>query len=291
MNKRLWVHLALLLVGIIYGLNYGLAKIVMPTYIGAFGFINMRVLSAALLFTVLHFFVSKERISDRRDYLRLFGLAAMGVAANQLLFFKGLSLTSPIHASLIMTTLPIIVLLFSLWLNKEKPTGYKIGGVLLGASGAILLLLSGEIDWGNAVFAGDIMILLNATTYGYYLVKVKPLMAKYQALTVVKWVFLFGALLVLPFGWSELQAVSWSQLPGQIWWIIAFVILGVTFLTYLLNTWALSYVNSSVVGVYAYIQPVFATLIAIILKQDQLDLPKILFSLLIFAGVFLATKK
>ncbi|WP_226391387.1 EamA family transporter, partial [Penaeicola halotolerans] len=80
-----------------------------------------------------------------------------GVAANQLLFFKGLSLTSPIHASLIMTTLPIFVLLFSLWLNKEKPTGYKIGGVLLGASGAILLLLSGEIDWGNAVIAGGLM--------------------------------------------------------------------------------------------------------------------------------------
>ena len=132
---------------------------------------------------------------------------------------------------------------------------------------------------------------MNAASYGIYLVLVKPLMQHYRAATIIKWVFLFGFFMVLPFGWPEFSTTDWSVIPPSIWLAIIYVLVFTTFVAYMLNAWTLRYVNSSVVGIYIYLQPVFATIVATLWGQDQLTLEKLLYSLLIFAGVYLVSRK
>ena len=289
--KKLQVHGALVLVSLIYGANYSIAKIATPEYVGPFGFIVIRVVITTGLFWLLAFFSKREPIQHKRDYLLFFRCAIFGVAINQLMFFKGISLTSPIHGSLIMTTVPFIVLVVSYFLLKEKITRNRIIGLLIGASGAIALILSEGVSVGNDIFVGDLFILLNAGSYSIYLVLVRPLMMRYQATTIIRWIFLFGVPMVTPFGIHQVFIVEWAQLPPEVWWSIAFVVIGTTFLAYSLNAWSLKFVSSTVVGMYIYLQPVFATIIAIMMAQDTLDLNKIFFTILIFSGVYLVSKK
>lgn len=290
MNK--WkVQSALVLVNIIYGANYSIAKTVMPHDIKPYGFIFVRVFFAGILFWLFNRVMSNKEKVAKKDLPRLALCALLGVAGNQLMFFQGLSLTSPINASLIMTTIPVIVLTASAFLLKEKIGWKKITGACMGLTGAALLILGKEdISLENSHFAGDLLIFGNATSFAFYLVLVKPLMGKYSPKTVVQWIFMIGLLMVAPFGWEQFQDVQWSTLPSGAWMAIIYVVLFTTFLAYLLNVWALQYVNSSVVGVFIYLQPVFASIIALSLGQDTLDAQKIAYSLLIFSGVYLVTQ-
>jgi len=292
--KGLKVHAALLTVAIIYGANYSIAKSLMPHFIGPYGFILLRVFGALLFFALAHKIWIKEKIYSKADYLRLFVCAVFGVAANMLCFFKGLSLTSPINSSVIMTVNPIMVLLFSALLLREKINTLKLLGVGLGMTGAIMQILdpfgvSKEIEGIN--WRGDLLVMVNATCYALYLVLVKPLMLKYHAFTVVKWTFTFGLVLVLPFGFFELTGAKWQNLDGQILWRLAFVVLGTTFLAYLLNAWALRFVNSSVVGAYIYLQPLIASFIALIWGGYLGTWYMAIYAALIFAGVYLVSKR
>ena len=282
---------ALVIVNLIYGANYAIAKTVMPQYIRPFGFIFTRVLFATLLFWLFNALISNHEKVDRKDFPRLALCGLLGVAANQLLFFSGLNLTSPINASLIMTTVPVIVLLASALILGEAVGWKKVLGVSMGLSGAALLVLNKkELSLENSSLAGDLMVLLNGTSYSLYLVLVKPLMQKYNSHTVVKWAFLIGLLLITPFGWQQFTEVQWQELPTDAWLAILYVILGTTFLAYLLNAWALRFVNSSVVGIFVYLQPIFASVIAVSIGQDSLGWQKTAYSLLIFAGVYLVTR-
>jgi drug/metabolite transporter (DMT)-like permease len=291
MNSNFKVHGALLSVALIYGANYSIAKQVMPEYIQPFGFILIRVIVATTLFWLFHFINKKEEITSRKDLIYLFWCSIFGVSANQLLFFGGLNLTSPINASLIMTIVPIIVLgVSAIWL-KERLTGRKIAGIILGCTGAILLLAKSNISFENQVFVGDVLIFLNASSFAIFLVMIKPLMLRYSAITISKWLFLFGTIVVIPFGVGEFSQIEWQSFNYSIWLMVAYVAILSTFVAYLLNAWALKFVNSSVVGVYIYLQPVFATTIAISIGQDELTLRKLLLALLIFSGVFLVSYK
>lgn len=291
MNSRLWVHVALFTVALIYGANYTIAKYAMPDYIGAFGFIAVRVIITTILFWILHQFLSKERVESKRDYLRLILCGLFGITINQLLFFKGLSLTTPINASIIMTVNPIAVVIAAYLLGQEAITRNKVLGLALGAIGAYLLITKDGTSFSNQNFLGNGMVFLNACSYAVYLVLVKKMMMKYESLTVVKWVFLFGGIMAIPFGIPDLYLVEWALMPPFAWWSIVYVVLGTTFFAYLLNAWGLKFVNSSVVGIYIYLQPVLATFVAMILKSDKLELRDILFSLLIMSGVYLVSKK
>lgn len=251
----------------------------------------LRVILATILFWILHTATLDEKIKDKKDYFRLARCAFFGVAVNQLMFFKGLSLTTSINASLIMTTNPIIVFIASYFILHEQITFRKIIGVIMGLTGAALLLWKDEVSMDSDSFLGNLFVLINAISYAIYLVLVKPLMHKYDAKTVVKWIFLFGAVMVIPFGWEEIQVVDWDSFTGMAWFSIAFVIIGTTFIAYLLNAWALGHVTSSVVGIYIYLQPVFASIIAIIMGKGHLDLKTILLSGLIFSGVYLVSKR
>lgn len=291
MNKTLQAHLALLIVNVIYGANYSIAKEVMPGYVQPFAFVLMRVAGAAVLFWIVSSLFIKEKL-DKKDLPKIALLALFGVTINQLLFLKGLSLTSPINASIIMISNPIVVLVFAALALKEKISFSKIAGIVLGISGALLLLLFNKtFSFGSETIAGDTMILINSLSWAGYIILVKPLMKKYNTFTIVKWVFLLGSAFVLPFGYNEFTQVNWNQLPNHIWWDIAFVVIGTTFIAYVLNTYALRTLSPSVVSIYIYLQPFLATLIAIFYYQnDELDSRKIVSGILIVSGVYFVSR-
>ena len=290
MPKLLKVHGALFLVNLIYGGNYTIAKEVMPKFIEPFGFILLRVIGALLLYFIAHSLFVKEKVV-RTDLPKLALCGLFGVATNQLFFFKGLSLTTPINASLLMITTPILVMTISAFSKTEKISLIKIAGLLFGATGAYLVISDRDFSFGSSTLSGDIMIMLNAMSYGIYLVLVKPLMKKYHPLTVIKWVFTFGFFPVLIFGFNELSSVNWSTFSMPIWWAVIYVVIGVTFVAYLLNLFALKEVNPSVVGIYVYLQPILASLIALSVGKDELSLIKLVAAAFIFAGVYLVSVK
>ncbi len=297
MNETTKAHLALIIVNLIYGANYVIAKEVMPAYIQPFGFIVLRVSFALCLFWLFHYFVSRVRTGlihkkiERKDWGMLAACGLFGVAINQLMFFKGLSLTAPINASLIMITTPILVLIMAAIIIKEKITSFKLFGVLLGCIGAGLIIWfgnkAGKAGAGSRL--GDLLVFINASSYALYLVLVKPLMARYHAITVVKWVFFFGFLIVMPFGWNEFTQIEWNSFPVFIWACVVYVVIATTFITYLFNIYALQKVNASVVSTYIYTQPVIATIIAISFGKDSLSLIKVGAAIMIFIGVFLVS--
>jgi len=291
MPSKFKIHSALLFVGLIYGANYSIAKILMPAYIEPFGVILIRVIIGTVLYWLFAAISGSEKIQYKRDYLRFAGLAVVGVALNQLMFFKGLSMTSPISASVIMTISPISVLIVSYFVLKEKISKNKIIGIGLGSTGAVLLIGIDGFTMDSSTFIGNLFILTNAISFSLYLVFVKPLMHRYKAITVIKWVFLFGMFLVIPFGVEEFLAVNWATLTTDAWLSLAFILIGTTFIAYLLNTWALQFVSPSVVGYYIYLQPVFATLVAIAFRGDDLTIEESIYALLIFAGVYLVSFK
>lgn len=291
MSKVLKAHIALFLVALIYGANYSIAKVVLDDgYMGPLGFILLRVATGVLLFTLLHRFWIREKI-DRADWWRLMLCGLFGVAINQMFFFMGLKLTQPIHASLLMTTTPILVLIISSLLIGERITSRKVAGVILGAVGAILLLTQdSEVEWNRSGLLGDLMVLVNATSYGLYLVLVRKLMLRYNPITVVRWVFTFGLLYVFPFGFGELNSVDWASFSKWIWLAVLYVLLFTTFFTYLFNAYALTVVSPSIVSFYIYLQPLLAATIALLMGQDQLDWLKGASAAMIFTGVYLVSK-
>ncbi len=296
-------HLALIGVNLLYGGNYVVAKEATPEYILPFGFIFVRASIGMILFFAFHFLLSRfflkkdallAKAIEKSDRLRLMACGLFGVTINQLLFIKGLSLTAPINASLIMITTPILVLLLAALIIGEKITRYKALGVLLGAAGAALVIIYGQNTAASAVQSssfGDLLVMINACSYGLYLVIVKPLMSKYHPITIIKWVFFWGFLFAIPFSYPEFSQTDWERFPTYVWWAVVYVVIGATFFTYLLNIFALQKVNASVVSSYIYTQPVIATCIAVALGKDELSWIKILGGLLIFAGVYLVSAR
>jgi drug/metabolite transporter (DMT)-like permease len=218
--------------------------------------------------------------------------AFFGVALNMLTFFKGLSFTSPISAAVIMVTTPIIVMILSTILMKDKMKKRKIFGILLGLFGTFFLILYGK-SIGNATNAslGNFLVFINAVSYAFYLIIVKKLMDKYNAFTFVKWIYTFGLLMVIPFGWNEYQEIQWQTLPTIILWEIVFVVVFTTFFTYLFNLVSMRELKPTTVAVFIYLQPLFATVFAISLGKDELSWVKIVSAVLIFVGVYLVTMK
>jgi len=291
LNQNVKVHGALLAVGLIYGANYSIAKAPMPELISPFGFILIRVAAATLIFWIIDAFSEKESIKYPRDYMSLLKCAVFGVAANQLLFFNGLSMTSTISASIIMTTNPIIVLIASYLILHEPATKMKIAGVFMGSMGAILLILRNDVSWTEGSFLGDVLIFMNATSYGIYLILVKPLMRRYKPMTIIKWIFLIGLIMIIPIGIKDVFVVNWSTMPLSGWTSIIYVIIFTTVLAYLLNMWALKFVSPTVVSYYIYLQPLFATLVAVVFLDEIPGTNILLFAAMIFVGVYLVSKK
>jgi len=290
-------HLALLGANVIYGANYLIAKGIMPNKIGPSAFVFIRLFCGAILFWIIKSFI-KERIA-KKDMLRLALCGLLGAAANQLLFFNGLNLTSPIDASIIITSIPVMVLIFSAFILKEKITLNKLLGITVGGIGAVLLIWYGNTAEGTSSFLGNLLVFLNACCYGLYLVIVKPLMKKYNSITLISWVFLFGFIFMFPFGIGDLLSTDFSSFDLNTYLVITFVVVFTTFFAYLFNIYALNYVSPSVNSSYVYLQPavsfIMVSIYAYVLMHDEyaqdINLVKILSCLLVVSGVYLISRK
>ena len=292
MNSRL---LALLSAGgatMIYGLNHTIAKEVMPDHVGAFGFIFIRTAGATILFWFASLFVPFEKI-NKKDYLKLFITALLGMCLNMLSFFKGLELSTPVNSGIFATTNPIIILCLSYFFLKEKIGLKKFIGIILGFIGALILVLQGTENSLRApnVLLGNFLFLLNSIFFSSFIIMVKPLTQKYSTITIMKWLFFMGFFMTLPVTNKEFSQINWSNLPFDAVWRIIFVVLGTTFLTYVLNLFALKKLQASTVGAFAYAQPIIAISFAIITGNDYISLGRGLACLTIIVGVYLVSQK
>ncbi|MBO0330727.1 DMT family transporter [[Muricauda] lutisoli] len=292
MSKRTLAILAAIGATFIYGINHTVAKGVMPGHVKPFGFIFLRVGGAALLFWLISFFGPKEKI-ERRDWGRMLVCALLGMSINMLSFFKGLQLSTPINSAVLVTIIPIIVVVISALFLSERITLNKGLGIFMGFVGAIGLILFGveaRQDAPNIPF-GNFLFIINATSYGAYLVVVKKLIEKYHPFTLMKWLFTIAIFINLPLTLPEALEIKWSTMPIWAYGSIAFVIIGTTFLTYLFNIFALTQLKASSVGAFVYMQPLVGILFALFSGKDELTLVKVVAMTLVLAGVYLASKK
>ncbi len=289
MNKTVFSHLALFTANLIYAITFTVAKDVMGGHVAPIAFILMRATGATILFWVIHQFFIREKV-DRKDWKYLILCGFFGVAFNQMMFFKGLDLTTPINAAVTMTSTPILVFLSAIYLGQEKLNLRRGIGILLGAVGAISLILmsTSQLRAENPTL-GNFLVFVNAVSYSIYLVLAKPLMTKYNPVTVIKWAFTIGWVIILPFGFQGFTEVVWTDMSSSIIWSIVFVVVGTSFLAYLFNILALKNLRASTVSFYIYLQPLLATVIALSVGSDSLNATKILSGLAIFIGVFLVS--
>lgn len=289
MNNRIKAHLALLGANLFYGAGFTVAKQIMPRLIQPLGFIFIRVSVVVLLFWLSYGMGKNYRTKiARKDWPILILGGLFGVALNQMLFFMGLNLTFPIHASLIMMGTPLLITIISLFVLRERINPVKAIGLMLGIGGAFLLMSAGkELTLTGNSALGDLFVLLNAASYAIYLVMIKPLMQRYRPIIVIRWVFFFGLLFVLPFGYTHFAAINWNLFNFTDYTALAFIVICVTFFTYLWNIYALQHLPASTAGAYIYLQPIFAAVISVLVTGEQLTWVKIAATLLIFSGVYL----
>ena len=292
MSKRTLAILAALGATTIYGINHTIAKGVMPTYVKPFGFIMLRVVGAAILFWGISFFGPKEKI-ERRDWGRLLVCAVLGMVVNMLAFFKGLQLSTPINSAVLITITPIIVVVLSALLLKEKIKLNKALGIALGFVGAVGLIVFGAEIRQDApnIPLGNFLFIINSIAYGAYLIVVKKLIEKYHPFTLMKWLFTIAIVINFPITLPEFLEIQWSTMPLWAYGAIAFVVIGTTFMTYLFNVFALTELKASTVGAFVYVQPLIGILFALFTGKDQLSTIKILATVLVLMGVYLASKK
>ncbi len=289
MSNKLRSHLALFFVALIYGANFSIAKYLMdPGFVGPNAFILFRVLTALLLFWI---FTPQSPSIERKDYGLVLICAISGVAGNQLLFFNGLHLSSPLHAALIMVCTPILVLVIKTW-NGGTLNKVQWSGCILGFIGACYLILhQSDKTVDHTSGWGDFMVLLNASLYAYYLTRVPELIDKYGAFQTMRWTFAVALIPVFIFGYSEIPAVAFSDFNLYHWMAFAFVLIATSFLAYALNSYALQHSEAELVSNYIYLQPLLASILAILLKQDKLEGHHFLSACLIFTGLYLSSKK
>lgn len=292
MNSRALALLAATAASTIYGINHTIAKGLMPDVIGPYGFILLRVSGAALIFWIISLFYTSEKV-DKRDWYRIMACAFFGMVLNMTMFFKGLSLSTPINSSVVITIAPVLLLILSAFFLNERITVLKGVGIGLGLTGALVLILFGPKTQTNApnIPIGNLLFIVNAASYSVYLIIVKPLVAKYNAITLMKFFFLFAVIMNIPIGISEFTDVAWSTLSFDSIWKMIFVVVGTTVLTYLFNIYALKQLSPSVIGVFMYLQPLIAAIFAVLVGADTLTTLKIVAAALIFLGVFLTTRK
>ena len=249
----------------------------------------LRVGVSTILFWLLAVFY-RSSVRIKKEHIGRFILCTItGVIINQLLFIKGLSMTLVIHASLLTLVTPIFITFIAAYLLKEKFSRLKVAGLTLGISGAIMLITRKESGGsGEDILTGDILVMINAISYAFYFVLVKPLMREYRPINVLRWVFTMGLPVMLAFGWEELTEIRWSTFDAPAYMSLTLIVIGATFLAYSFNLYSIHKLGASVTGAYIYTQPVFATIIAVLVMNETLTPYKVIAALLILSGVFLA---
>lgn len=290
--KNWKAHAAVLSANLIFGINFSAVQYVTKNFIGPFGLNVLRVGISTLMLWALLFFSSTKAGIQRKHIGRFMLCSLTGVVINQMLFIKGLSMTLSIHASLLILVTPIFITMVAAWLGTEKLSFWKIAGLITGVSGAVMLALNKEHGGNsNAVLWGDIFIIINAISYAFYFVLVKPLMTEYNPVHVIRWVFTLSLLFVIPIGWSEVWQVDWQSASMRDIVSVSFIVVGATFFAYLFNLYGIHRLGASITGTYIYTQPIFATIIAVLFLGEVFTLNKALAALLIVAGVLMVSGK
>lgn len=292
-TEKLKGHILILIANILFAINMPISKYLLPSHVQPEALTIMRMSSACLLFWFTSLFIKREKVT-MKDLGLLFICALCGVGINQGLFIVGLNRTSPVDASIIATGVPIFVMLLAAVILKEPITKMKAFGVLLGCCGGISLILASTHATGQASsLEGNLMIIVSGFVYSIYLVLSKPLSLRYSAVTMMKWMFLFSTLVLLPFTWQHVpgtpafhrEAFDMKKIGA-----ICFVLIGATFIPYLLIPMSLKRIRPTTVSMYNYIQPIIASLIAVMVGQDTFSLQKVLSAALVFVGVYLVTQ-
>jgi drug/metabolite transporter (DMT)-like permease len=291
LNQNLKSHLAIIGANIIWGLNYVVAKGIMPDFLLPQAVVFLRVSGTLILVWILHLFLPSEKV-EKKDLLKMALCSVFGVVVNQILFFEGLNRTTPISASIIATGIPIYILIFSHFILKEKITGAKVFGIMIGATGALMIILSvGSGDFRSNTLVGNSMIFANNTCWALYLVLLKPLMKKYDTLTLMKWTFLFGFIILFPFSFSITASSAFAQIPFNIWMSVLFVVFITSGFAYCLVNYSLKTVSPNVNGIYIYLQPVVASIVAIIFRNDAFTVIDLIAAILIMSGVYFVSRQ
>lgn len=293
MTKEKWQgHIAILVCNLIFGLNTPTAKTLVPLWISPTALTLLRMSFAAILFWLIASFFKKEKVKSKDLFTIFFG-ALFGLVGAQLSFAQALLYTSPVNISLIAAMTPVVVMLMAaLWL-KEPITLKKAAGVITGAAGALLIIFhSSPIQQGSDNMLGNLYSVINIITYGIYLIITRKVSSKYSAITLMKWMFLFSALISLPLGWHNLviAKVFSANTPIDVCWRLAYIVVLATGVAYFLVPMALKRIRPTTVSMYNNIQPILASSIAILIGQDFFSWDKPMAALLVFTGVYLVTQ-
>lgn len=289
-NESLAPHFALLAVQAMFGSAPILGKFALAAF-PTLTIVGFRVAGAALAFFLLQRMRGGFRLERRSHYFHFAALTCFGVVFNQLLFFKGLSLTTATNTSLLAVTIPVFAILVSAAIGNDRLTWMKILGVVLACAGVVYLIDPMKASFSSETTQGDVLIILNCLSYATYIAVSKRIIIHYGALKSIAWIFLFGSVVNVPLGLYSLSTVEAGAIGWQAWLAVATIVVFPTILSYYWNTWALARVEPSVVAVYIYLQPLIGTLLAIFVLGEAWK-PRIFPAMaLIFTGVFLVTRK
>lgn len=293
MNSRTKAHFALLGTNLFFAINYSAIKYFTSNHFaGPFGINIIRIGISLILFWALFLFSPTKKILDKKDVPSLLLCALTAIALNQMLFIKGLSLTFPIHASLLTLITPIMITIIAARILREKITVAKIVGLFLGISGAVLLIGAKESTApGDNILLGDILVILSSIAYTFYFILVKPLMKKYSPIHVIRLIFTFGFFMILPFCINEFSDITWQVFTIKDWSLLFLIVIPGTFLAYIFNVYGIKILSASTAGAYIYSQPVFAVVVAMVFLKEHLSFYKIIAAVLIFGGVYLSNWK
>ena len=289
MTERLKAHISLLVATLLFGANYWVSKILVDI-LNPNQLVFLRTVGAASLFAIVYFLSARPKL-NKGELLRLLVAGIFGVAINQILFFSGLQYTSPVDTAIIHVSNPIIVLVLSLIFLHTKLSRWKIAGIFVGAIGAsILVLYQKELVFNPESIKGNLMILGNTTAYAIFLVIMKPILKKYDTITTMFWVYLFATILIVPYTFTDVQAIQWQQLWGWPTVSLFYIIVMVTFGAYFLIIYSLGRLSAPVVSFYIYLQPLIAAIIATIIGVESLNWVNGMAAALIFFGVYLVNR-
>ena len=288
-EKNYSPHVALVAVQIFFGSGAVLGKVALQTFPSS-AIVGIRTVGAALAFYILQRMRGSLALERGKDYLYFALFSIFGVCLNQLLFFKGLSLTTATNTSLLAVMIPVFAFTISAFIGNDKFSWRKIAGIAAAACGVIYLVDPTKASFSSATTQGDILIILNSLSYGAYIAVSKKIISHYGALKSIAWLFLFASIINVPIGIFTMQTVELSEVSATAWMTLAAIVIFPTILAYFWNTWALARVEPSVVAVYVYLQPLIGTVLAIFLLREEWNSRIFLAMALIFIGVYLVTR-
>jgi drug/metabolite transporter (DMT)-like permease len=284
-------HLALIVSGLLFGANYWIAKSLMPAFTPV-QIVGIRIFAVTILLWITDVFSGPKTKIAKKDLLLIFLAGILGVAVNQYFFFAGLKYSTPVETSILHTLSPILVVLFAIWILREKVSLRRFAGIISGLIGALIIVSTGkELNIHDLHFKGNLFIILNIISYSFYIIIIKPVMERYDSVQVLKYVFLAALFSYLPLSIVQMQDVSYAHITKGEWLALVYVVVGSTFLTYLLTIYSIKRLPATIIGFYIYMQPFIATAIGYITGKEKLDMFKIIAAIFLFAGIWLVMKR